>query len=92
VLQSYICSNECSLFLCRPAATTPASTSKHPIAISPIANGIIDVSNERQPHALDTRRFSDSKSDDREEMASLSDGSIDLRLLDKILSTIERSF
>jgi hypothetical protein len=67
VLQSYICSNECSLFLCRPNATTPASTSKHPIAISPIANGIIDVSNERQPRALDTRRFSDSKSDGQEE-------------------------
>jgi hypothetical protein len=37
------------------------------------------------------RRFSDSKSD-REGMASLSGGSIDLRLFDKILSTTERNF
>jgi hypothetical protein len=47
---------------------------------------------ERQPRALDTRRFGDSKSDDKEEMASPSDGPIDLRLFDKILSTIERKF
>jgi hypothetical protein len=79
------------LFLCRPTATTPASTSKHPIAISPIANGIIHVPMSGS-RARWMRRFGDSKSDDQEEMASPSDGPIDLRLFDKILSTIERKF
>jgi hypothetical protein len=36
------------------------------------------------------RRFSDSKSGDLEKVASPAGGSIDLRLFDKILSTIER--
>jgi hypothetical protein len=31
----------------------PASTNKLPIVISPIAKGIIDAPNERQPRALD---------------------------------------
>ena len=48
---SYICANECSLFLWRPTAIKPASTSKLPMVISPTANGIIDAPNERQPRA-----------------------------------------
>jgi hypothetical protein len=88
--ESYICANECSLFLCRPTAIRPASTSKLPIAISPIANGIIDAPNERQPRALDAPLQRLEKCD-LEKVASPAGGSIDLRLFDKILSTIERN-
>jgi hypothetical protein len=59
--------------------------------ISPIANGIIDAPNERQPHALDARRCRDSTSD-REEETSVFAARLVVRISDKILSTIERNF